>query len=271
MRKATLFEMLASGYRHRQLIVALTKREVLGRYRGSLIGLAWSFFTPLLMLAVYTFFFSVVFRARWGVDVVSSRADYAVILFVGLIIHGLFAECINRAPSLILSNVNYVKKVLFPLEILPCVGMGSALFHAAISFIALLIVQFIVGDGVKWTMIFLPIILCPLIFITLGITWFLSSAGVYLRDISQTTTLITSLLLFLSPVFYPVSLLPPPFQSLILCNPLTLIIEQSRKVLIYGGLPDWIALLSYTLVSVLFAWLGFFWFQKTRWGFADVL
>ena len=125
--------MAASVWRNRSLIVAMVKREVVGRYRGSIMGLAWSFFSPLLMLMIYTFVFSVVFKARWGVGGEESKTDFAIILFVGMIVHGLFAECVNRAPALILSNVNYVKKVIFPLEILPWVAFGSALFHTAIS------------------------------------------------------------------------------------------------------------------------------------------
>src|SRR2546422_551628 len=111
-------ELVASFWRNRQLIVQMTRREVLGRYKGSLMGLAWSFFNPVLMLSVYTFFFSVVFKSRWGGGGEESKASFAVILFVGMIVHGLFTEVINRAPSIILSNVNYVKKVVFPLETL---------------------------------------------------------------------------------------------------------------------------------------------------------
>lgn len=271
MASTSFFEIITSPYRHRQLIIALVKREVLGKYRGSIIGLAWSFFTPLLMLGIYTFFFSVVFNARWGSEPDVTHTNFVSMLFVGLIIHGLFAECINRAPTIVTANVSYVKKIVFPLEILPCVAMGSALFHAIISLIALLVVQLITGSGVHWTMIFLPIIFFPYILVGLGISWFLAAAGVYLRDISQTTTFITSALLFLSPIFYPLSSLPAYLQTIVLLNPLTLIIEQSRQVLIEGSLPNWNSLFIYMVCSVLFAWLGFCWFQKLRRGFTDVL
>ncbi|OJW50113.1 MAG: ABC transporter permease [Alphaproteobacteria bacterium 41-28] len=268
---ATFRQMLASIYTNYQLILVLGKREVLGRYRGSIIGLAWSFVNPLLMLIVYTFFFSVVFKARWSINPTQSPTDFAVILFVGLIVYNLFAECINRAPTLITNNVNYVKKIVFPLEILPCVAMGSALFHAVISLFMLLVVQFIIAGSIQWTLIFFPFILAPLVLTTLGISWFLAALGVYVRDIAQMTTFVISVLLFVSPVFYPLSMVPLKFQTIILLNPLTLIIEQSRKVLIFGEIPDWNSLIAYTVCSAFVAWMGFWGFQKTRRGFADVL
>jgi lipopolysaccharide transport system permease protein len=249
----------------------MAKREVLGRYRGSIMGLAWSFFNPLLMLAVYTFFFSFVFKSRWGTAQDTGHADFAIVLFVGLIIHGLFAECINRAPMLINSNVSYVKKVVFPLESFPWIAMGSALFHAAISALVLLTLQLIIVGSLPWTVVFFPLVVIPLILVTLGFAWFLAATGVFVRDIGQTTGLVTSVLLFISPVFYPVSALPHKVQVFVMLNPLTLIIEESRKVLVFGEIPDWLGLGVYSLFSVLIAWAGFWWFQKTRKGFADVL
>ena len=269
--KTTLSEVFASFFRNRKLIFQMAQREVLGRYRGSVIGLAWSFFNPLLMLGVYTFFFSFVFKARWGVAQDGGHTDFAVVLFVGLIVHGLFAECINRAPMLINSNVSFVKKVIFPLEIFPWIVMGSAVFHAAISVLVLLGLQLILTGTLSWTILLVPLIFAPLILVTLGFTWFFAATGVYVRDIGQVSGLITSVLLFVSPVFYPISVLPPPIRSLVMLNPLTLIIEESRKVLLFGETPNWIGLAIYTLVAVAIAWLGFWWFQKTRKGFADVL
>ena len=264
-------EIYASFIRNRMLIVQMAKREVLGRYRGSIMGLAWSFFNPLLMLAVYTFFFSFVFKSRWGTAQDAGHADFAIVLFVGLIIHGLFAECINRAPMLINSNVSYVKKVVFPLESFPWIAMGSALFHAAISALVLLTLELIIVGSLPWTVVFFPLVVIPLILVTLGFAWFLAATGVFVRDIGQTTGLVTSVLLFISPVFYPVSALPHKMQVFVMLNPLTLIIEESRKVLVFGEMPDWLGLGVYSLFSVLIAWAGFYWFQKTRKGFADVL
>jgi lipopolysaccharide transport system permease protein len=260
-----------SLWRNRQLIAEMTKREVMGRYKGSTMGLAWSFFHPVLMLVVYTFMFSVVFKARWGMAGEDNKAGIAIILFVGMIVHGLFAECVNRAPGLILSNVNYVKKVVFPLEILPWVAMGSALFHAVISLMVLVIAQVIVNSSLPWTTVFFPLVILPLLVATIGFAWMLSSTGVFVRDIAQTTGFITTVLLFVSPVFYPVSALPKEYQNWIFLNPLTFIIEEARNVLIRGRMPDWPGWCLSCIVGLGIAWLGFWWFQKTRKGFADVL
>jgi len=267
----SLVTLAKSHWRNRQLIAQLTKREVLGRYRGSIMGLAWSFFNPVFMLAVYTFVFSVVFKARWGLGGEESKTQFAVVLFVGMIVHGLFAEVLNRAPSLVLSNVNYVKKVVFPIEILPIITMGAALFHGLVS-LGVLLIAFVAFNGyVHWTAVFTPLVLLPLIILTLGLAWMLASLGVFLRDIGQTIGILTTVMMFLAPVFYPVTAVPEGFRPFIMANPLTFIIEQAREVLIWGRLPDWTGLGIYTLAATVIAWAGFAWFQKTRKGFADVL
>jgi lipopolysaccharide transport system permease protein len=260
----------ANLVKHRHLIWQMTKREVIGRYRGSILGLMWSFFHPLLMLAVYTFVFYVVFKARWG-NHGDNKTEFAMLLFTGLIVYSIFAECTNRAPNLIVSNVNYVKKVVFPLEILPLVSLGSALFHAAVSVGVLLLFYGFVHMSVNWTVILFPILLVPLVFFILGLSWFLASVGVYLRDAGQGIGIVTTLVLFLAPIFYPISAIPEIYRSLVYINPLTLIVEQARDVLIWGKQPQWSYLGIYLLCSMVFAWLGFTWFQKTRKGFADVL
>lgn len=234
------------------------------------MGLMWSFFNPVLMLAVYTFVFSVVFKARWSTES-TSKTEFAIVLFAGMIVHGLFAECVNRAPGLILNNVNYVKKVVFPLEILPWVTLGSALFHASVSIAVLLIFYAVIHFSLNWTAIFIPVLLLPLALFTMGLSWFLASLGVFVRDIGQMIGIVTTILLFLSPVFYPVSALPENLRPLLHLNPLTFIIEQVRSVLIWGNVPNWIGLVIYLACSMLVACIGFFWFQKTRKGFADVL
>lgn len=267
----TLAALGKSLWRNRQLIVQMTKREVVGRYKGSSLGLAWSFFNPVFMLAVYTFVFSVVFKSRWGVGGEESKTQFAVVLFVGMIVHGLFAEVLNRAPTLILSNVNYVKKVVFPIEILPVIAMGAALFHSLVS-LGVLLATFVLFNGyLHWTAVFTPLVLLPLIILTLGLSWMLASLGVFLRDVGQTIGIITTVLMFLSPVFYPVTAVPESIRPFIMANPLTFIIEQAREVLIWGHLPDWLGLAIYTVVATVVAWVGYAWFQKTRRGFADVL
>ena len=266
----SVFALMQSLKQHRQLIVQMIKREIIGRYKGSLLGLAWSFFNPVLMLVVYTFFFSVVFKSRWeGID--DSKVSFAVLLFVGMIVHGLFAEVVNRAPSIILSNVSYVKKVVFPLEILSWISVGSALFHSVIGLVVLLMVQLVISQNLPWTVIFFPLILCPLVLVALGFSWFLASLGVYARDVGQVTGLFTTVLMFLSPVFYPVSTLQPQYQIFLQLNPLTFIIEEGRKSLIFGVTPDWLGWCVAMVIGFVTMWLGFWWFQKTRKGFADVL
>ena len=267
----SLAALARSLWRHRDLISQMTRREVVGRYRGSIMGIAWSFFNPILMLVVYTFVFSVVFKARWGTGGDESQATFAIVLFVGLIVYGLFAEMVNRAPGLILSNVNYVKKVIFPLEILPVVGLGAALFHTLISLGVLLAAILLINGSLAWTALFFPLIILPLLIATLGVAWFLASLGVFVRDVGQTVGIFTTVLMFLSPVFYPINSLPEKFQIWLMLNPLTFVIEQSRAVMIFGKLPDWVGLGIYAGVSLLIAWAGFWWFQKTRKGFADVL
>lgn len=263
-------ELIASFWRHRELITALTQREIIGRYRGSALGIVWSFIHPMFMLAVYTFVFSVVFQARWG-NSGDSRAEFALVLFAGLIIFNLFAECINRAPSLIVSNVNYVKRVVFPLEILPWVVLGSALFHSLISIIVWLVFYSILYGLPQLTILLLPVIIAPLILLTMGLSWFFSALGVYLRDISQVTTIMTTVLMFMSPIFYPASALPENLQPMLLLNPLAPALEQFRGVLMWGETPSLLIWLIYLLSTSIVAWLGFVWFQKVRRGFSDVL
>ena len=260
-----------SLWHNRQLIVQMTKREVVGRYKGSALGLAWSFFNPVFMLTVYTFVFSVIFKSRWGVGGEESKTQFAVVLFVGMIVNGLFADVLNRAPSLILSNVNYVKKVVFPLEILPAIAMGAALFHSIIS-LGVLLAAFALFNGyLHWTVVFTPLVLLPLVILTTGLAWMLASLGVFLRDVGQTIGIITMVMMFLAPVFYPVTAVPEEFRPWLMANPLTFIIEQAREVLIWGRMPDWAGLGTYSVVAMAITWAGYAWFQKTRKGFADVL
>ena len=249
----------------------MIKREVVGRYKGSIFGLTWSFLNPIFMLTIYTFVFSVVFKAKWVGSVTGSKAEFSLILFTGMIVFGLFSEVINRAPSLIISNVNYVKKVVFPLDMLPVISMGSALFHTLVS-ISILVFAFVLVNGyLPWTALYLPLVFAPLIILSLGLSWFLASIGVFMRDVSQTVGLLTTVLMFVSPIFYPLSALPQEFRGWIALSPVSFIIEQARAVLIFGLQPDWLGLIIYTLIALIIMWFGYAWFQKTRKGFADVL
>lgn len=256
---------------NRQLILQMTKRDVIGRYKGSVMGVMWSFLNPLFLLVIYTFVFSVVFKARWGTSLPESKTQFAILLFVGMIVHGLFAETLNRAPGLILSNVSYVKKIVFPLEILPVVAIGTALFHALVSVLVLVVAFVLINGYLQWTIVFLPLVLLPLIVLTLGAAWGLASLGVFLRDVAQPIGLVMTVLLFASPVFYPITALPEYIRPWLMLNPLTFVIEQARAVLVFGQMPDWAGLAIYSLASLLIAWMGYAWFQKTRKGFANVL
>ena len=252
----------------------MVKREVIGRYRGSFLGLLWAFVNPILMLAIYTFVFGVVFKVRLdsqSTELYDDKFAFALLLFTGLILFNLFSECLSRSPGLVLANVNYVKKVIFPLEILPLVSLGSALFHAGISFLVLFTFMLVIDHSIHWTLIFLPIILLPLLLLILGLSWMLASIGVYVRDIGQFIGLILTMLLFMSPIFYPASALPESVRDYLFLNPLTFVIEQARAVTLYGQLPDWSGLVIYYMLACIIAWVGLMWFMKTRKGFADVL
>ncbi|MBK5513207.1 ABC transporter permease [Pseudomonas sp. TH15] len=263
---------LLGFWRNKQIIYQMTRREVASRYKGSALGLLWSLFNPILMLVVYTFVFSEIFKARWGgAGGDDSKTQFAVVLFVGIIVLNLFCEVINRAPGLIVSNANFVKKVVFPVETLSLVTVLAALFNSAINLTVLLVALVVFNGAIPWTALLIPLVILPLVLLIVGLSWFLASLGVFIRDVGQTINIITTVLMFLSPVFYPLDAVPERFRSIILLNPLTFIIEQSRAVLIWGDLPNWSGLLIYSGASLVIAYMGYIWFQKTRKGFADVL
>lgn len=272
MRDASPIGLLRSLRHHWHLLLIMSWRDVVGRYRGSLMGMLWTFVTPLLLLLIYTFVFTVVFKARWNVDTGDEgRATFAIVLFVGMIIHSLMAEILTRAPTLMLGHANYVKKVVFPLEILPLTLFLSSLFHFVISVGVLFLAMIVLGHPLHATVLLLPFTLLPIVPLLLGIAWGLAAIGVYLRDVGHLTGLISTVLLFLSPIFFPVEALGEPYQSLMAFNPLTVIIEESRQVVLWGKLPDVSALLAYSVVSCTLGWCGFALFQKGRKGFADVI
>lgn len=266
------FDFFIKMYQYRYLITQMTKREIASRYRGSLFGFIWAFLNPLLMLMVYTFVFSVVFKARWGeVGIRENQLDFAIILFSGLIVFNLFADIMNRAPYLILGNVSYVKKIIFPLELLPLVSIGTVLFHFLLSLLALLFIQFFLKGYLPWTVLYMPVVVLPVLLAGLGISWLFSALTVYIRDVPQLTGLLTTVLLFVSSVFFPLSALPPSYQIFVYLNPLALVISESRKILVFRETPDWVVLGLTSAVGLLIAVTGYWVFQKARKGFADVL
>jgi lipopolysaccharide transport system permease protein len=263
--------MLALLTEHRYLIWQLTRREVQSRYRGSWLGLLWSLLNPLLMLALYTFVFSVVFRARWGGSGADGNLDFALAVFSGLIAYNLFAESVTAAPSLVLSNTNYVKRVVFPLEVLPVARFLSCAVQAGFSSLILAAVLFWHRGSLPWTLVLLPLALAPLALLTLGVSWFLASLGVFIRDIGNLVSVLTTSLLFLSPVFYPLSKLPEPLQPYLILNPLAPIVDNFRRVIFDGLPPDWGSWMTVTLLSGVLAAAGFAWFVRSKNAFADVL
>ena len=267
---ASPLDLVRIPWRQRELLRQMVRREVVGRYRESVGGLAWSFLHPLLMLAVYTLFFGYVLQTRWPKGD-GGQAEFALILFSGLTVHGLLSECINRAPGLILGNVAYVKQVVFPLEILPLVALGSALFHTLVSLLLIVLAIPLLGGAWHWTILLLPLMLLPLCLLSAGVAWFLAAAGVYLRDVAQLTQIISSILLFMSPVFFSIQAVPEAIRPLFQINPLTYLIEDTRNVLLWGQLPDWGTLAVWTAACATVAWAGFAAFQKARSGFSDVI
>ncbi len=258
-------------WHHRQLIRQLTWREVTGRYRSSALGFAWSFVTPLVMLALYTFVFGVVLKARWPGTPAGNLAEFGLMLFAGLTAFSLFGECVNRAPSLITASPNYVKKVVFPLEVLAVSVLGSALFHTGISVLILVVVQQIVSSGPVWTGIFLPLVLLPLACLALGLSWVLASLGVFLRDIGHTVALVMHVLFFMTPIFYARESLPRRLQLIVDLNPLASIVDNTRRVSVLGLLPEWKSLAFSMVVGFIVLCLGHAWFAKTKRAFADVI
>lgn len=256
--------------RHRSLTWELTKRDVQGRYRGASFGLLWSVLSPFLMLLVYTVAFGSILRSRWPQQV-DGGPDFTLILFVALIVHGLFSECLTRAPLLILGNPSYVKRVVFPLEVLPWPMLLSAFFHALMNLLVLVLLFGLRFGPPPWTVVLFPLVLVPLALVGVGLGWLFASLGVYLRDISQITGVLSTALLFLSSAMVPVETLSPRYQVVFRLNPLTFIIDEARKVTLWGQLPDWQGLVLYALGALMFCYLSYAWFRATRPGFADVL
>jgi lipopolysaccharide transport system permease protein len=258
-------------WKYKDLIRHMARREVLVIYRGTFGGLAWSIINPLLMLGIYTFVFGVIFRARWDNSPDDNRAVFALTLFLGLITFMIFAEVINAAPTLILRNVNYVKKVVFPLEILPIITLISSLVNGLLSLIPLLLGLLLLRQPIHLTMLLLPLVWLPLVLLTLGGAYFLASLGVFVRDLAAAVTVITTMLRFICPIFYPISRVPENLRIFMQVNPLSIIVEDARRVFLWGQWPDWKWFFFSFAISFAIWVLGFFWFMRTKKAFADVV
>ncbi len=268
--RTDLAYILTSLVKHRFVIGQLSRRAILGRYRGTVLGLFWSLFTPLVMLGVYTFVFGKVLEVRWP-DQGGGSLEFAAILFSGMIIHGILAECLTQASTLIASNPQYVKKVVFPLEALPWVTVISAFFQGLISTGVLVAYVWIVNEKLTWHVILFPLPLFSLTLVCIGIGWLIAATAVFLKDIAQVTGILSTILFFMAPILYPKTALPEGFQNILYLNPITFVIEQFRSVVLWGEMPDWSGLGIYTAVALIFCWGSLVWFQRSRRGFADVL
>ncbi len=258
-------------YLHRDLLRQFVRREIEARYKGSSLGIVWSLITPLLMLAIYTFVFSVILKASWRGEAGGGQGEFAITLFAGLIAFNVFSEMVNRAPGLLVSHPNYVKKVVFPLEILSVSALGAALFQALINMVILVTANLLIAGTISTTIVLLPLVAIPLIGLSLGLSWFLASLGVYVRDIAHIIGLITQILFFMSAIFYPITAVPDAVRPIMHLNPLTGIVDSFRRTLVWGETPDWGAWLAVTLIAGTVLLLGYAWFMKTKAGFADVL
>ncbi len=265
-------EMLQNLWKNRGLIVELTKRELNQRYRGSYLGVVWSVIVPLITLGIYTFVFSYVFKARWQTSGEPTKStDYALILFAGLTAFNIFSDIFARAPMLVIGQPNYVKKVVFPLEIYPVVNLSAALTLSLINIVLLVVANIFLAHNFSRTLYLLPLAYLPLVFICLAMGWFLSSLGVFIRDLAQAIPVATTILFYISPIVYPIASIPKSLQPLLYINPLTTITESFRQVLLWGGTPPWIPWCIWTVLSMLLALLGYAWFMGTKKGFADVV
>lgn len=259
-----------TAYRNKELLFQLIQRDISDKYKGSLLGVIWAFINPLLMLAVYTVVFKFIFKARWP-DTGETTSEFALMLFVGLLIHGAAAEVISRSTISISANKNYVKKIIFPLPILSWSLVSSALIHLFFGLVILLTISILWRKSIFITIFFLPIIILPYLFFLLGLAWFLSALSVYFKDINQVAPSLITVLLFTSTVFFPLDNAPDLVKPLLVFNPLTLIIESSREVLFYGKLPDSMALTTYYIASLIACSSGFYIFNRLAKGFSDAL
>ena len=249
----------------------MLKRDVQQRYRGSQLGFIWAFIYPILMLLVYTFVFGMVMRVKWGVAG-QDNIEFGIILFAGLLLHGMLAEVVIGAVGLITGNPQYVKKVVFPLPLLSLVSLGNAVFHMLLGVLILIAMFWFTGGSLHWTVLLAPIVLLPFVVFLLGMSWFISALGVYVRDLSQFMGVIVTVLLFLGPIVYPFSRVPDAIKSYVLwLNPLTIIVEQFRAVVLFGDMPDWELLGIYSIFAVMMLLFGAWFFNKTKDGFADVV
>lgn len=269
---------MASGlWRMRDLIWQFASRELLERHKGAMLGVVWNVLSPLLTLGVYTFVFGFVLNVRWeqrggqAWEGMNPHVSFALILFCGHAFAHLFTESVSRAPMLVAGRPNLVRKVVFPLEILPVSVLTASVVTFAVSAAILLVLTFALTGRIPITapLTLLPMI--PLLMLSLGCSWYLASLGVFLRDIRNVVQVVVHMITFMSAVFYPIERVPETWRHLVYYNPLAVIIESGRRTLLWGELPDFNRLAWVTLLSVIVMQLGYIWFMRTKRGMADVV
>jgi lipopolysaccharide transport system permease protein len=265
------FHIIRHLWRHGNLIKQLTRREIFMRYKGSFLGFAWAFIHPLMMLTVYTFIFSVIFQAKWGVTSDEGRLGFALALFTGILTFNIVGEVANASPHLIIHHPNYVKKVIFPLEILPVVHLLSTLAHALLGMGILTLGFAFTSYRLNGTLLMLPLVWLPVIFTSLGLGYFLSSLGVFIRDLGPSVGVLVNMLLFLSPIFFPISSVPESLKIYCQMNPIAIFVEDARRVVLWGQYPDWPWFFAGAGFSLILFVLGFIWFMRSKSAFADVM
>lgn len=257
--------------RRLELLLSLTGRDIKKKYKDSMLGALWGVLVPLIMLAIYTVIFSTIFSAKWKGIEVHSKVDYAVLLFIGLIVYNFFAESLTRAPTAVLHNPNLVKKVVFPLEVLPPVVVLSSLYNAGVAAIALAFFVLFSSFTFHWQLFLLPLLIIPLFVLTMGITYLFASLGVFFRDVDQFAALLARVLQYLTPVLYPSIIFPDVIGKWMRLSPLAIYVEQIRALVVAGTTPQWDMYAWAVGWSLLIFFVGYWWFQRTRRAFADVV
>jgi lipopolysaccharide transport system permease protein len=263
--------MIVVWWQYRNLIWLMARRELQAGYKGSIFGFGWTVLQPLLMLCVYTFVFSVIFKGRWGIASDGSQTSFALVLFLGLITFRLFSEMIGSASQLVSHNSVYVKKVQFPLEILPIVRLLNILVDTFISLAVLMVGVILFGQKIHMTALLLPVVWIPMLLLSLGAGYALAALGVFIRDIHKIAGILTTLLFFASAIFYPIESVPEPYRILFRINPLALFVEFSRKLVFWGDMPDWTLYGIWLILAAGLFTAGTFLFVRSKRAFADVL
>lgn len=270
LAKRLLVEPFSAVGVHLELTRELTRRDVLGRYRGANFGLLWTILGPLLMLVIYTIAFGEILGARWQQNG-SRDVPFGLVLFLGIAVHGFVAECLVRSPRLMIDNANYVKRVVFPLHILPWTIVLSAAFHFLMQIFVFVVLAAVIAGKLSPWLPAIALLMVPLSLLTLTACLLLSSIGVYLRDLGLIIPVLVTALLFLSSAIIPVDTLDPKYQAVFRLNPLTFFIDQMRDIALWGNSPDWSGLVVRTVLGVVLVCLAHAWFKLAGRGFADVI